>query len=254
MPTERKQPINAGELLDDIRYINQASKTEIKAIGNRLRERIVDASLPNTVTDSLINEISDQLGRLATRVNLVEGTIKSLQSDRKPTTAVVNIPTEITHSNQSNDLRFTASQLAGSRNLLPMESSKEGVVYRWTGANPDITFSFPLDRSKALGMRVRLFALIKPEFSKQLRVLVDGHHVKHSFGLDGSLFVVNCVLPPSDKKTTTEVKIVLPATYSPMELGSSHDGRKMGVAINEIHFGQPESGLTRLLKRLRFKR
>ena len=117
-----------------------------------------------------------------------------------------------------------------------------------------IPFTFSLDRSKALGMRIRLFALIKPEFSKQLHVLVDGQRLKHEFGLDGSLFVVSSAIPASDSSEETEVKIVLPSTYSPMELGTSHDGRKLGIAITDIRFGQPDGGFARLLKRLKLKR
>ena len=103
-------------------------------------------------------------------------------------------------------------------------------------------------------MQIRLFALIKPEYSKQMKVLIDGKHIKHRFTLDGSLFVVSCLLPSSDKSSQTGVKIVLPGTHSPTDLGSSLDGRKLGIAISEIRFGKPDSGFDPLLKRLRLKK
>jgi hypothetical protein len=102
-------------------------------------------------------------------------------------------------------------------------------------------------------MQIRMVALIKPEYSKQLKVFIDGTHVNHRFILDGSLFVVSCLLPYSTKTSLTEVIIRLPATHCPTDLGSSLDGRRLGIAISEICFGKPESSFTHLLKRLKLK-
>lgn len=249
MQEEKQQQLNISELLDDITYVNQANKAEIKRVGDLMRSRIAAAKLPGKIPDSLIKELSGQLGQLSAQVKMTEKLVRSNRHGRKNKTAPVSLKNKI----KSNipEVRFGVEQLAGTKNLLPIESTGDGVSYVWSSSDPEIRFSFNLDRSKSVGMKIRLFALIKPEFSKQLKILIDGTHINHRFSVDEGLFVLSCTLAPSIKSERTEVKIVLPATHSPMELGPSRDDRKLGVAITEICFGKPEGGLNHLLKRLK---
>lgn len=252
MPSD--QGLDNNELLNDIHHVNQITKEEIKRSGDYMRQLIDKTPLPAKVADSLVSEISSQLGQLTATVNLADKAIRKLQARQKPDRKAKSIVAEVKSKNRLSYLRFDAHQLVGNKNLLPMEVSTSGINYCWSGADPEIQFSFPLNRSKALGMHIRLIALIKPEYSKKLKILIDDRHIKHSFRRDGSLFVVSCVLPYSEKTTQTDVKVILPATHSPSDLDGSNDGRKLGIAINEIRFGKPESSINRLLVRLKLKK
>ena len=45
MPTEIQKQPDTAELLDDIRFVNQANKDEIKQLRAHIRQRIKDADL-----------------------------------------------------------------------------------------------------------------------------------------------------------------------------------------------------------------
>jgi hypothetical protein len=251
--TEKVQrPRDGSGLLDDIRYVNQVCEEEIQKLREQMRQRIGDAELPDDVSASLIEEVSAQLGRLGAKVKMTDQIVKSLKTERKKPSQAPSVTIDAGNRTDPSDTVIKAAQLAGTRNMLPMESA-DGIDFCWSGADPEISISARLDRSKKLGMQIRLFALIKPEYSKQMQVMIDGAHVKHHFAAEGRLFVVSCVLPPADKTGPTEIRIILPATHCPTDIGAGLDGRTLGIAVNEIRFGKPESGFNHLLRRLKLK-
>lgn len=243
--------IEIRELLDDIHHVNQANKVEIKRINSLIRSRIAETDLSENVADAIIDEVSSQLGQLSANVKLTDKAIRSINPERNQNLAVASSKRE--SGSNVTGVQFSARQLAGNKNLLPMEHSRSGVSYVWSAADPETQFVFSLDRSKVLGMQLRLFALVKPEFLKQLKVFIDGSHIRHRFHVDKGLYVVSCNLPPSSKASQTHIRILLPATHSPVDLGISQDVRMLGIAISEIRFGQAESGFTHILRRLKLK-
>ena len=252
MSTETPKQIDIGELLQDIDYVNKTVSEEIERVKTSLQPQLNGASLPGTVAGPLIDEISTQLGHLAAKVKLTEKTSRLIRQELGASVETGYDSIGSFGNTPTLTLRFAASQLVGNKNLFPVNTSANGVSYRWSGSDPETRFEFPLDRSNKLGMQIRIFALIKSEYLKQLKVLIDGHHIKHRISTqEGPIFVVSCTLPSSDKASHTAIKIVLPGTYSPIELGESQDERKLGIAINEFRFSKPESGFTHLLKRLR---
>ena len=251
MPQENQHLPETGELLEDIKYVTQANKDEISQLKARIRQRISEAGLADSTADSIIRELTNELGQLSVKVKLTEKAIRKIRPGKKQKSRMAT-PKSKPNSSTARS-RFGADRLAYNRNLLPIESSADGIPYLWSGADPEIEFLFSLDRSKKLGMQIRLYALIKPEYSKQLKVFVDGEHIKHRFSENEGLYVLSCNLPPSYKTGQTDIEIILPATHSPKDLGSSNDERKLGLAITDISFGKTESGFSHLLKRLKLK-
>lgn len=256
MPNEKQLQSATSELLDDIHYLNQANKAEIKQVNTQIRQCIDEADVTGDIADAIIKEISGQLGQLSARVELADKAIRSIsrEHNHKPKVATAKRDTNNNSNSEKANIQFSAEQLAGGSNLLPIETAESGISYVWSSSDPEIHFTFSLDRSKSLGIQFRLYSLIKPEYSNQLKILIDGTHIKHWFGMDDGLFVASCNLPPSNESSQTKITILLPATYSPLELGASKDGRKLGIAIHEIRFGKPESGFDHLLKRLRLSK
>lgn len=242
---------NDSELLNDIRHVNQVTKEEIKRSSDQIRQLVYETSIPNKEADDLISEISVELGQLSAKVYLADKAILALQAKQKTKAKTAVERTKV--ERQPLSLKVEAHQLTRYKNLLPLETSHGGTTYCWTGADPETLFSFDLDRKKPIGMYVRVFAFIKPEYSKKLSILIDGQHIKHFFSLSGSIFILSCVLPPSTDTKKTDVKIILPDTHSPTDLGGGLDDRKLGIAIVDFSFGKPESGFSRLLKRLKLK-
>jgi hypothetical protein len=254
MPTEIQQPSQIGELLNDISYVNQISREEIEQSADRMRISVSEAALQTADANALIDELSTQLGNLTAKVILTEKAVQSLRSECKPPKKEKNISVVETADNRAADSHITTNQLAGNKNLYPVEISTNGISYLWSGADPEIQFSFSLDRSNPLEMQIRLFAVIKRQFLRELQIIVDGEPVKHHSRRSGGMHVISCQIPAISGNRPTVLTILLPATYSPNELVGSPDRRKLGIAINEIHFVAPESGFVRILERLRLKK
>jgi len=251
MPTQPIQPTEADKLLEDIHYVNQLTREEIKLYRKQLRRRVGAGTLSAPVAKSLVAELSTQLGQLSANVKITEKAIRSLQGSQKPAGQAKHAAAAKKADQKPGVVQFNASQLADNKNFLPVLVNENGESYTWSGANPDIELGFSLNRSSELEMQIRLFALIKPEYLKQLKVFVNGDQRKHWHYLDGSLFVVACLLPPASNSEQTRIKIVLPGTHCPADIGNSPDYRKLGIAISAIQFSSPESRLLRLLRRLR---
>lgn len=249
MPTEQQPRDSAGEVLDDIIYLNKANHDEILRINDQIRQQVSQADLSSSAANAIVAEVSSQLGQLTVKVNLAEKAVRSVRPGKvyKSHTSPTKVEANVDRIAQ----KFSVDHLSDNKNLLPIEYSGDGTRYAWSDSTPEILFSFPLDRGKPLGMQICLFALIKPEYSKLLKVLVDKKHIKHNFSLDEGQFLLSCNIPPSPKTGLTDVEIILPATHSPKDLGTSNDIRRLGIAFTEIRFGNPVSRFSHLLKRLK---
>jgi hypothetical protein len=236
-------------LLDDIRFVNQANKDEIEQLRAHIGQRIKDANLTENEADVVAREVSNLLGKLSAKVKLTEKAIHSLSqaSSSQPGEASGGVSSE----DDEPVLQFGIDEFYDNENLLPMQTSENGINYAWSSIEPEIYFTFPLDRSKPLGMAVRLFSVIKPAYVKQLKIMVDGRRVKHRALLDNGFIALSCNLPASEKANQTEIQIILPATHSPASLGVSKDSRKLGIAITDFRFGKTESDLEHLLRRIK---
>jgi len=252
MPLKDQQPVDSNELLADINYLNQANKNEIDLITNGIRQRIDAVSNSGDAVELIIDEIAKELGQLKASVKLTEKVIHSIQQQQGRKFGSGPVRGRIT--NPASGLRFCASQLAGNKNLFPVESVDGGDNFCWSGSDPEIDFSFTLDRHELLEMQIHLICLIKPTYSRRMKIFIDGQHIKHWFAPLGPKMIVGCKLPCADKETQTDIKVVLPGTHSPSEISDSPDFRKLGIAISEICFDKPVGILTRFQMRLRIKK
>lgn len=251
MSLEKSSQTEINELLSDIQLVNRITNQEINQISELLEQKTGTSDLDNVTGHILTKEISDQLGQLRARVSLCETSLKSLQISIGGTAGADITPPPERTLEQLTALSIPAAKLRTKPDLLPIEYDKSGTDFRWSGSNPEIAFELELDRSARLELQIRLFALVKPEYSKTLQVMIDGTHIKHRFYKDGSIYVVSCPMPIRPEKTETLVTVSLPASHTPKELGTSQDDRKLGIAINEIRVGRPIGWLTRVLKRLK---
>jgi hypothetical protein len=235
------------DLLADITYLNQKTKQEADRLKTRIWNRAEMAEPADSELNSVVDDFSKQLGQLSTRILINDKNVEQLQES-------FNLSDSVGAHNTGQGTQITAFQLAGFGNFYAPESDDKGVSYIWTAADPEIQMSFPLSRRTRLEMQIRLYALIRPKFSKQLKLLIDGSLVKHKFKRHGSFYTASCELPASDTANRVDVKIVLPDTFSPEELGASNDTRKLGVAISEIRFIEPSDRGGKRLERFKSNR
>jgi len=250
MSAEQQQQFDSKELLADIDYINQANKYEIGRIRNSIRQRMAEAANSNEVIETIINEVSAELGQLKSSVDMTD---KALNAIRKHQTTTLMGQASKAGSGDVFARRFTARQLAGTKNMLPVETVEGGARISWSGSEPEIRFSFDLDRRDVLEMQMHLFCVMRKNYARNMKVFIDGNRVKHWNAIRGSSFVIACKLPVTNQTTETEVCIVLPGTVSPSDISDSPDTRKLGIAISEIRFDKPMGALSRLLMKLRVK-
>jgi hypothetical protein len=152
-------------------------------------------------------------------------------------------------------MRITAQQLAANANLWPPESSPDGRTFCWSGSDPEIQFSFSLDRRSALQLQIRLHALMQDEYARQASITVDGQNLAHRVIREGTLTILSLELPARKRNNNalTVLKLVLPGTCSPADQGMNQDDRQLGVAINEIRLVRSLGAVAWLLRRLRSK-
>ncbi|MCF6263988.1 MAG: hypothetical protein L3J24_10435 [Xanthomonadales bacterium] len=253
MVTIMNNRLKLDEILENIDYINRKAQIEIESVQVELQNLISGASLAGEASTVLLSEVSSRLGQLTTRVVLVEASVKSIKSQYKPGLRQKLALQTVVKSNQQSAFTVPVSQLPENTNLLPLEVSEGNISYCWTGDNPETEFSFSLNRGEVLGFKLCLFALIKPEYAKRLKIIVDGRHLKHWINIEDKLYILNCDIPVTTTTGLTSIAIVIPSTHSPKDLGTSGDERKLGIAISEIRFGRPGSKVDNFLKRLKLK-
>lgn len=246
MPPARLTRPDMAQLLEDIRWVNQAARNEAQRLETQLRRRIADTWVPGPAGDALLEEIATALGELAARVRLAEQGVNRLQKELGAAG-----PTARDRALPPGAVVFPCDRLGDAAGLLPVETSDNGISFRWSGVDPRIALTLPVDRARAWELHILLFALIRPEFARQMRIHVDGQAVAHRFARDGAVFVASARVPAAPGKGAVQITLELPATHSPAELGLSTDRRPLGVAITELRFVPVPGAWTRLLDRLR---
>jgi hypothetical protein len=240
-----------AQILDDIHFVNMMTEAEIKRARSRIHHLITESALGADGVRELEEEISRQLGQLGARVTLAEKAVGSLRPKQK-SAAKHRAGAEVSAKKGPAPLyRLSAEQFPTDGNLLPVESSPEGISYRWSAADPEVRLTLALERGPKQELQLFLVALIKPEYSKQMKIIVDGRYLPHEFRKQGTHYVASCALPARNGNAETHVKVLLPGTHSPMDLGDSLDSRKLGIAISEIRVVKRRNPLARIIRRVR---
>ncbi len=224
-------PLVTGEL--------NSCKTRLGYLDDRLKRLPEENDLHSPGLGDEIRNMQNSVARLSAQIKIIQQVIQS------ETGKAVSLQDEV---------RINAQQLAGNRNMHLLEQGENGLSHSWTGPASTTLFQIPIARKIACEIRIRCITIIKPEYAKDLTILVEGSPVKHRRWYDGSHFNLICKLPPADMMRPTELGICLPATFSPKELGISEDERKLGIAINEIQAGKPGNLVLRMLRHLRLKK
>jgi len=113
MAPEKQQPFDATQILNDITLVNQANKIEIEQIKEHLNLRISNAGLDGAIAETIIEEVTNQLGQLSVKVDLLEKSIRDIRSTNKWSNEIST--TTINTRNIQPQLQFKVDKIAGNK-------------------------------------------------------------------------------------------------------------------------------------------
>ncbi|GGW82310.1 hypothetical protein [Alteromonas halophila] len=194
-------------------------------------KQLLDAENPQ-------QEMASSLGALAARVRIIEEVLakeeRGITEELPPL-----LPAEVT---------LTASHFASQENLHELETHN-GREFRWSGADPRVDFALLVNRDGKKEVVIDVVAVAKSDLMKRLSLYADGIVLKFSTRQNGDILQLVAKLPKEPgKKDATLISILLPETVRPIEEGSSSDTRQLGIAISQLHVGEPKRRLARLAK------
>ncbi|MDG3088646.1 hypothetical protein P7F88_22315 [Vibrio hannami] len=247
---------DSERILSDIRHFQAMVSNETAKIKQDITQHIARRGSEETATEALVDRVAEHLAKLNARMQVVETVLaseiplkreiadsmtKTIQA--KPAVAQLpSLPKKLILNTQS---------FATNTNMGESELTDTGLSYCWTMQEPTTRFRAKVSRAQKMQARIRLVSVVKEDLKSDIKVLVDGETVPSRIMFDGTLDCLIADIPVAKNKADeTLLAIQLPATYSPKELGSSSDERKLGIAINTIEFTEPQKkGLSRMFSR-----
>jgi hypothetical protein len=188
----------------------------------------------------LAEECASCLSEIGTRVQIIEELL--MAESRVNSNDVVSSAA----SEWQDTVKLMAKDMQHITNLHELELHG-GHQFCWSGADSSISFVMPVKRNRVAELTLDIVAVMKPEFVQEMTINVDGSQIKHkSRNVDGVIKVF-ARLPKQSNTTLTTIQIVLPTTVSPLELGSSNDMRKMGIALASIGINPVASRFARFI-------
>jgi hypothetical protein len=112
-----------------------------------------------------------------------------------------------------------------------LEYAPSGAAFRWTGPGHFTRFTFFVDRSVPLRVRLNLFSLGRLSNSDPVSADIDGT-VYLFTQTDKTDQLVAGPVPPRTGEGQTDVLLHVPVMFSPE--GNSGDSRQLGIAITDI--------------------
>lgn len=231
-----------SEELDNIRHVNQVLRAEVDRVATELSEFLDSLALPEETKGRIIDRLSREIGQVSAKVSLLEQAARAFDVHNRGASRT-ELVSAVGATSPSPTIEFPIALYQGNKNLLPLEHTATHIAYNWTADDPQTEFGFVLDRSRKMEMKIHILALIKPEYSRKMKIIVDGNHIKHKFFKSGDAYIARSILPVSEGSERTMVRMVLPGTFSPEALGGGEDGRKIGVALIKFGFSHTEESL-----------
>lgn len=223
------------QTLHDIDFFHALVLSETAELRARIKESAGSANPGQQAhLDALIEGVACALGELSARVRLIEQVLTA-EGRGGPERG------HLVAGNLSDTWVVSADGMEATPNLLALEYTSDGLPFRWTGPEASTTFELPISRVRERGLVIDVVAVVKPEYLRQLQLLVDGEPVHFEVGYDGTKNSVRTNLPARPERSVVRLGVKVPATHCPRDLGDSTDARRLGVAISRISVGEPVS-------------
>lgn len=183
---------------------------------------------------ALVQPVAEQLAHLHARIQLLESVVSyGIQTDAEDSQSAQPVPNVYVDIPKDPHVVKSLDSEAIARNIncYGVETDNDGARFCWTGACCDTQFEVRVDRGKDLIGRIELIDVFGRGCGFQLAVLVDGQEQECVWSDD---WTVSFPIPAEARRDTVQLKVRVPETISPYELGFSNDIRKLGVALRAI--------------------
>ncbi|MDA3932762.1 MAG: hypothetical protein PF630_00220 [Gammaproteobacteria bacterium] len=115
----------------------------------------------------------------------------------------------------------------------PLQSNQSGHLYAWSKTTK-LNWTLPVSRNTKKTLLLGFDAIIKQDYAKSLKILVDGAVIKHRVTNYQGDMVLKAIIPVANFVGKTTISLELPGVHSPLELGLSDDARTLGIAVSFI--------------------
>ena len=249
------------EIAQDILYLEHLITLEKQNISKRIADNIDQSQPLNMQMETFSDEVSIILAQISARIGIVEQALVNRHTaELRPEVSTSRSNTksrELKHKIKAGNRQLKSNDIIAAKDIVSYENLNdlevfEGTAFRWSGPSNITEIILPIDRVLDRKLSIYLAAIIKPEYLKQLKICIDNIEVKYNVGFSGGLLILNIHLPAiaSDFESTT-IKVTVPNTHSPMELGMGEDTRKLGIAISRILISKSDSMLVRFFNKIK---
>lgn len=117
-------------------------------------------------------------------------------------------------------------------NLYPCEFTPSNVSYRWTGPNKETRFFVGVDRNQERTLIIEILSAIQPDVLDGLVVAIDGQQMPYQRLPEGVVVSLNA---REGRPNLTEICLVVPRNYTPIEAGKTEDDKRLlGLALSRL--------------------
>jgi hypothetical protein len=207
----------AAETSPDMSVTGQQAATTASAVAVTTAERITELS---NVVAKLTGEVASLRQRLET-ISTFER-LHDVVLSRYPTHP---------YSPPSSSRLEARDFMESTEGIYFLEYTHSGVAFRWTGPGHFTRFTFFVDRSVPVRVRLNLFSLGRISNNDPLSADIDGITYLFTQTDKTDQFVAGPV-PPRTGERRTDVILHVPVLFSPED--KSGDSRQLGVAVTSI--------------------
>lgn len=209
-------------------YIQEAQQTLKDEIVEKVSKLENPYSHLNCVTDVVVAKLAE----INSRLHVIEQVVLT---DKVECAKNISSEATPTHSLKSTEsICIDATQISHNENVYNLQHTANGLPYRWTGPENTNVFEFPVGRSEAKTAKIKLVNVIKKALLSEVEVQIDDQQVPHELVFEDGLNTIVFNLPKRKAKGHTKLAIKISNTYSPSDLGTFDDSRKLGLAVNSI--------------------
>lgn len=218
--------------VENVKYLQAYVREAEQSLKNEIVEKVSKLEDPYSHLNCVTDIVVAKLAEINSRLHVIEQVVLTEKAE-----VAKKIPSEVTptHNLKSTDsVCIDATQIAHNENVYNLQHTSNGLPYRWTGPEVTNVFRLPVSRSSGKTAKIKLVNVIKKDVLNEIEVQVDSATVPHELVFEDGLNNIVVEIPIRDKKGETELALKIGATYSPSELGTFDDSRKLGLAVNSI--------------------
>lgn len=216
----------------NIRYLQAYVLEAQQTLKNEIVEKVSLLKDPYSHLNCVTDIVVAKLAEINSRLHVIEQVVLT---DKAEVAKSISNNATPTYSLKSTDSVFVdATQIAHNENLYNLQRTASGLPYRWTGPSSTNVFRFPVSRDTGKTAKIKLVNAIKKDVLNDIEIQVDSEAVPYELIFEEGLNNIVVQLPKRDKNGETELAIKIQSTYSPSELGTFDDERKLGLAVNSI--------------------